>query len=124
MAVAVDTQAGALEAPPFAYKATLDLQGDRVEVRPDRSRAGGLGAVNLSWYAAVASGGAIEVEALMGTDEAADWHALPAADATANEAHHFAQPFLGLRWAYKTKPSGKDLVVKVVSEWLVVMKEG
>ena len=116
MTTSIDRRADAQEAPPFSYKATMTAAGDAVVVRPDPSRAGGLGVSNFVWMVEKNGTAAFTLEIMIGGDWETD-DRIAAADIP-DKVHHHDTPFEGLRITHATRGSD-DAVVRITSEWVL-----
>ena len=121
MAVTVNQRAASLEAPPFSYKITSTARGERIVIKPDRTRAGGLGVASFIWHIGPSSSASFAIDVMIGGDWVTD-DRVPVG-MIGSKVHHHDTPFEALRFTHVTKGSG-DMVLRVCSEWMLQIGEG
>ena len=114
MTTTVNRHDRADDTSPFAYKTTMDAAGDATVIRPNLTRAGGLGVANFVWHVERSGNAAFTLEVMIGGDWETD-DRVSAGDIH-SKVHHHDTPFEGLRITHSTRGSD-DAVVRITSEW-------
>ena len=104
--------------PPFSYKVTLDADGDRLVVEPDRGKVGGLGVSDFHWHVERTGNAAFTLEVRMGGEWVTDDRV--AVGDIAGKVHRHEGPFEAMRITQSRRGSD-DSVVRITSEWFLIV---